>query len=374
MIHFIHDWIVHHGGAEAVLKEYISQYATVDSRIFVLYSNQKFLSLDWHDYPIITALPIWINKIFYNSRWSRRFPSIFDYRNLMPLYPVLCWLLRRKIINALDMQTIHTLYISSFAVVKNIIPPYKTYSYIHIHLYLHSPMQYIWGNYEEYIQKLIWRKKMIFRLVSTYLRPRDKQSRHYDTVVSNSHYTAWLAKQLYWISSSIHYPTIAKQFYITTIAKEHHIRDYYIFVGRIVMFVRELDRIIALANELKFPLLIVGDGPDKSYLESIAWDTVHFIGRVDDVTTKIDLIKHARGYINLAKESCGIGTMEALLCWVPIFGYNQWGTTELVDTESGILVENKNHATLIAAWSDFISKDRDRNTIKTNIMRKLSPQ
>lgn len=374
MIHFIHDRIVHRWGAEAVLTEYIRKHAAYDSKIFVLYSNQKSVTIDDTTYPIITALPIWMNRIFYDSRWSRRFPSIFDYRNLMPLYPLLCRLLRRKILSILDATGSHHLYISSFATAKNVIKSNALSSNIKTTLYLHSPMQYIWSNYDEYVEKLQWRKGYIFRGVVWYLRTWDKKSRHYDVVISNSHYTAWLAKQLYWISSSVQYPTIAKQFYTTTIAKEHHIREYYIFVGRVVKFVRELDRIIALANTLKFPLLIVGDGPDKTYLESIAGDTVHFIGRIDDVTTKIDLIKHAKGYINLSKESCGTGTMEALLCWVPVFGYNQWGTAELVDTESGILVENKNHTTLIAAWSDFISKDRDRNTIKIHILRKLSPQ
>ena len=78
-----------------------------------------------------------------------------------------------------------------------------------------------------------------------------------------------------------------------------------------------------------------------------------FLGNISDVTTKIEIIKKSRGYINLAKESCGLGTMEALLLGVPVFGYNAGGTKEFVEPDMGILVENKNLETLIEQFEEF---------------------
>jgi glycosyltransferase involved in cell wall biosynthesis len=34
-------------------------------------------------------------------------------------------------------------------------------------------------------------------------------------------------------------------------------------------------------------------------------------------------LKHAAGFINITKESFGIATAEALLCGVPVLGFDQ---------------------------------------------------
>ncbi len=46
--------------------------------------------------------------------------------------------------------------------------------------------------------------------------------------------------------------------------------EYYLYIGRLVKFVREVDRIIALANSMEIPLLIAGSGPDEQYLKEMA--------------------------------------------------------------------------------------------------------
>ncbi|MFZ5341096.1 MAG: hypothetical protein ACOZBL_00540 [Patescibacteria group bacterium] len=46
--------------------------------------------------------------------------------------------------------------------------------------------------------------------------------------------------------------------------------DYYIYVGRLVKFVKELDKIIELFNSIDEKLLIIGTGPDEIYLKSIS--------------------------------------------------------------------------------------------------------
>jgi hypothetical protein len=93
MPHFAHDRIVHLGGAEAVLADLIRQYGDKHSKIFVMYSNKTHFEVDGKQYTIVTALPNWINKLF------RQGSRLFDYRNLMPFYPLLCWILRKKIEN-----------------------------------------------------------------------------------------------------------------------------------------------------------------------------------------------------------------------------------------------------------------------------------
>jgi glycosyltransferase involved in cell wall biosynthesis len=75
--------------------------------------------------------------------------------------------------------------------------------------------------------------------------------------------------------------------------------------------------------------------------------------------------------INLTKESFGMGTAEALLMGVPVIWYADGATPELVDEESGILLEKKSVKNLISALETFQTTHWDRKTISENIRAKL---
>jgi hypothetical protein len=157
--------------------------------------------------------------------------KIFDYRNLIIFSPTLCKRLWRKI----PVQSTETLTISSFAAVKNCIPPGKIFNFP-VTLYLHSPMQYIWENYDEYIHKMAFRQKTIFKPFVSHLRKRDLKSRHYDYVLCNSRYTLACAKDLYTSKQSnngfgnahIQYPRLHPSFLTTPVNST--LKEYYVYV------------------------------------------------------------------------------------------------------------------------------------------------
>jgi glycosyltransferase involved in cell wall biosynthesis len=135
--------------------------------------------------------------------------------------------------------------------------------------------------------------------------------------------------------------------------------------------VRETDLIIRLANEVNIPLLIMGSWPDEGALKALAGDTVQFVGQVHDPAEKIAIMQHARGLINLAKESCGMATMEALALGVPVLGYTAWATPELVWSHAGILAQSKDIPHLIDTFRTFHSMQRDRTVIKKKFLEKI---
>lgn len=376
---FVHDWIVHLGWAEMVLKELISEHTQKNDTemcVFTLYSTHQFLEVWDKKIPIITALPKRINNIFgyFASHKVVVLSTLFDYRNLMFWFPGLCILLRKKIEKWAPDKTI----ISSFAAVKNIVEPTKKISSKILKngkqrakttLYLHCPMQYIWENYEDNIKKLRFPIKQLYQLASNYLRPRDLQERHYDTVFCNSKYTAKLAKKLYNIDGQVRYPSIDNAFIQTQVVVEP--KNYFVFVGRVQRYVREIDKVIELCNKLMIPLIVLGDGPDMEYAKTIAWNSIVFVGQIIDVEEKINIIKQSRGLINLAKESYGIATMEALSLGVPVFGYNAWGTQELVNETSWVLCNSKDANTLYTTMHLFLNKNFDRQQIAKETREKL---
>ena len=91
---------------------------------------------------------------------------------------------------------------------------------------------------------------------------------------------------------TVKYPVVTERCFIPAVENNPH--PYYLYVGRLVSFVREADKIIKLCNELKVPLIVMGSGPDEKYLKSIAGPSIIFIGRITDVDEKIKIIKNAK--------------------------------------------------------------------------------
>ncbi len=362
-IAFIHCRI-QPGWALAVLKDLIDEEKNIDNaKVFTLFSDCTKLKTKYHQLDVVTALPKRVNKLFLwcSNHNIPLLSRLFDYRNLMFFYPTLMRILSRKI------KKYHPDYItiSSFAIAKNITP----ISGIKTTLYLHSPMQYIRTHYDEYKEKLQWVKWKLFNRVVPKLRKWDLKFTKFDKVYANSKYTAQEAEKLYGIHTiTIKYPVVTEKCFIPAV--ERNPQSYYLYIGRLVTFVREADKIIKLCNELKVPLIMMGNGPDEVYLKSIAGPSIIFIGRIADIDDKIKIIKNAKWLINLTKESYGIGTVEAMLLWVPVFGYGEWATAELVDEDCGVLVENKKHHTLIEGFKKFMNTKRDRNVIAKKIREK----
>ena len=362
-------WGVHKVLLDLISAQLKKYQGKVKIELFTLISEYPELKVQipWSEaqatIAITQALPLRLSKLFLYTK-THKIPilsSLLDYRNLMPLYPLLMKLLSLKI---KKWKPDH-IVISSFAIAKNITP----IPWVPTSLYLHSPMQYIWSHYEEYLNKFSGLKKQIFKFTASYLRKWDLKYTHFDKVICNSQYTQKLAEDIYHIKSSVIYPKIKDEYYFAGISPAP--KPYFVCVGRLVNFVRECELIIQTFNALKLPLLMIGDGPDAQYLKSIAGDSIIFTWWLDH-TDLIDTVKHSAWLINLTKESFGIGTAESLLMGVPVLWYAEGATAELLDKHSGILLQEKSIPALSEALTSFQSKKRDRKLISESFRSKLA--
>ena len=362
-------WGVHNVLLDLISAQLKKHQGNVKIELFTLISEYPELKVQipWSEaqatIAITQALPLRLSKLFLYTK-THKIPilsSLLDYRNLMPLYPLFMKLLSLKI---KKWEPDHIL-ISSFAIAKNITP----IPWVPTSLYLHSPMQYIWSHYEEYLNKFSGLKKQIFKFTASYLRKWDLKYTHFDKVICNSQYTQKLAEDIYHIKSSVIYPKIKDEYYFAGISPTP--KPYFVCVGRLVNFVRECELIIQTFNALKLPLLMIGDGPDAQYLKSIAGDSIIFTWWLDHVDL-IDTVKNSSWLINLTKESFGIGTAESLLMGVPVLWYAEGATAELLDEHSGILLQEKSVSALSEALITFQSKKRDRKLISESFRSKLS--
>jgi hypothetical protein len=162
-----------------------------------------------------------------------------------------------------------------------------------------------------------------------------------------------------------------------TVQVDHE--DYYVFVWRLVSFVRECDRIVDLFNATGHKLLMIWSGPDEDLLKARAKSNIQFLWHIRDVDKKLAIIKKSRWLINIAKESFGLNTLESLLCWVPVLWFAQWATPELFGTINDIsqdvyvspfwlLVHTKSHQNLVSALELFHTTRYDRHVIREKIL------
>ena len=167
----------------------------------------------------------------------------------------------------------------------------------------------------------------------------------------------------------VKYPKIKDCFYFSTPTNE--VQNYFICVGRVVNFVREVWLIIKTCNETKTNLLVIGSWPDELQLKAVAWDTIIFLWWLPQEES-LKIIRNAKWLINLTKESFWMWTAEALLLWVPVIWFNEWWSVELVDKDSWILIDKKNISELKKAIQTLEWKDWNRRKISDWIREKLA--
>jgi glycosyltransferase involved in cell wall biosynthesis len=141
-----------------------------------------------------------------------------------------------------------------------------------------------------------------------------------------------------------------------------------VFAGRLIedKHVDVLLKACALASQ-KMPLtvLIVGDGPERASLESLASSlplTVRFTGAVDE-TILLSSIKSSRTFIlPSTREGFSITTLEALACGVPVITVNadKNSAQELVEGGVNGLIAGLGEKELSEAILELLSDEERR--------------
>jgi len=107
------------------------------------------------------------------------------------------------------------------------------------------------------VSKLKFPIKQLYQLITPVLRRWDKTPRDYDTIYYNSNYTKQAAQRLYGRNhGEVQYPTIHPH-YLDIKQELSQNQNYYIFIGRLVRFAKELDLIIRLCNHAGDKLIVM---------------------------------------------------------------------------------------------------------------------
>ncbi len=112
------------------------------------------------------------------------------------------------------------------------------------------------------------------------------------------------------------------------------LNDYYLIVARLHSY-KNIDIAIKAFNKLNYPLVIIGDGPDKKRLERLANKNITFLGEQDD-STLIEYYRACRAFIMPQEEDFGLTPIEAMSFGKPVVALCKGGALEtIVEGQTG---------------------------------------
>ena len=90
-----------------------------------------------------------------------------------------------------------------------------------------------------------------------------------------------------------------------------------------------VDLVIEAFNRLRLPLLVVGDGPERTFLEELAGPTVQLLGRQTQAQVEA-LMASCRAFVYAALEDFGIAPVEAMAAGAPVIALGKGGLLDTV--------------------------------------------
>ncbi|MFY9270942.1 MAG: glycosyltransferase [Candidatus Manganitrophaceae bacterium] len=334
-IAIVHDYLNQYGGAEKVVEVLHELYP--DAPIFTSIFLPKHLPPHFSTFDI---RPSFMQRLPFLDRHFKKY---------LLLYP--------SAIERFDLKGFDLVLSSSSAFAKGARPPQGVR---HI-CYCYSPMRFAW-DLKTYIEK-----EQIHSFYKLFLPWTVSRLKNWDIGTLNrvdhfigiSRHIRQKIKMIYQRDADVIYPPVdLSQFFISS---THD--DYFLIVSRLNAYKR-IDIAIEAFNQLSWPLLIIGKGPQEDTLKKKAKKNVVFLGEV----SQRDLpryLSRCRAFIFPGEEDFGIAPVEAMASGRPVIAYGRGGALEtVVDGLTGTFFKRQTTEDLIDAIHRFEKMSFDPQNIR----------
>ena len=265
--------------------------------------------------------------------------SDIRYQYYLPLMPF--------VIEKFDLSEYDLIISSSHAVAKGV---KVRKGALHI-CYCHTPMRYIWDQYENYFGKD--KSGFLARTAMRFFRKRLQRwdvesSGRVNYFIANSKNVQEKIKRIYSRDSDVIYPPVeASRFKASTMHS-----GYFLIVSALVPYKR-IDIAVEAFNELGEKLIIVGIGSEAEKLKRIAKHNIEFHGWASNEKIA-DYYFGCRALIFPGEEDFGIVPLEAMASGKPVIAFAKGGALETVaENQTGIFFKEQTKESLIEAVKRF---------------------
>jgi glycosyltransferase involved in cell wall biosynthesis len=297
-----HDFLVKLGGAERVLKVLSEMFK--DAPIFTLFYDEDKVG------DVFPADRVKCSSLQKYPEFLRK-----RYRYLIKKFP--------RVIEDFDFSDYDLVISSNTAFAHGILTTIKTK---HI-CYCHSPMRYAWDWTNEFREenKIKGLKMLFYAPLMKYLREWDTVAADRpDIYLANSKNVQNRIEKYYNMNSEVIYPPVDVEKF--KVGKTHS--GYFLIVSTLTPY-KKIDLAIQLFNKIGRQLIVIGDGPQRHYLENIAGDNIDFLGFKDDETV-MEYMMNCRALIFPGEEDFGMTPVEAMACGKPVLAFGKGGCTESI--------------------------------------------
>jgi glycosyltransferase involved in cell wall biosynthesis len=294
----IHDFLLDLRGAERVFLALCDIYP--DAPIFTPVYDESGTEGRFADREIRTSF------------LQRLRPSARTFRALLPFYP--------SAIESFDLSGFDLIVSSSSAWSHAVI-----YDEAAVHVsYCHNPFRYVWNDRDATLAQRDPFTRAALRALFRRWRQWDWiAAQRVNRYVTNSRTTQARIRAYFGRDSTVvHPPVDTSRFAPGTVG------DSYLVLSELMPHKR-IDIAVQAFNQLRRPLLVVGDGPDMRRLRRLAGPTVEFTGRVPDEEAA-RLLQSSRALVVTAAEEFGIAAVEAQAAGRPAIAPSRGGALETV--------------------------------------------
>ena len=308
-IALVHEWFTPKstGGAENVVQvidDLLTEIAS-QPQLFSLINEENLENSSW----------LFNRKV--RTSFIQKLPfGISHVQQYLPLLPFA--------IEQLDLDGYQLVVSSSHLVAKGILT-----SPDQLHLsYVHTPVRYAWDQMNIYLKRSFFTKIGLGALIRWQLhtlRQWDQLSgSRIDYLLANSNFTAKRIWKYWKRRSEVLHPPVNVNRFKWNKPRE----DFYLSVCRLVPNKR-VDLLVRAFNRLKLPLIVVGDGVEKAYLEDLAGPTVQILG-FQSFEKIENLMSKCRAFVYAGIEDFGIAPVEAMASGAPVIAFGKGGVLDTV--------------------------------------------
>jgi glycosyltransferase involved in cell wall biosynthesis len=292
-IALVHDWLTDLGGAERVLIELHRLFP--EAPIYTLYSDRTFIAQHLPEARIVSSS-------------LQQIPSALRGKYLAPLMP--------SAIESFDFSEFDLVISSSVFFAKGLILKPKTK---HIS-YCYSPARQLWDRTHEYEHGP--------RLMRHLMRVWDRQAAdRVDQFIAISDHVRQRIEKYYRREAWVIYPPLVFENDAKPTPPE--IKDYYLIVARLYPH-KNIEVAIEAFNKLKYPLVVVGDGPLREKLKGMASANIHFTGEVSDEQLA-QWYTYCKAVVMPQEEDFGMTSVEAMYFGRPTLALRRGGALETIN-------------------------------------------
>ncbi len=336
----VHDWLNQRGGAEEVLETLVEMYP--DAPIYTSIYRPELMPKGYRDWDIRTS-------------FMDRVPLIKSHHRLFFfLYPLA--------FEGFELADCELVISNKSAFCHGVITPPEA---LHI-CYCLTTTRFLW-DYHVYIKR-----ERIGRIARLALPPLVSLLRLWDYVAAQrvDHFVAIsetvrrrIAK-FYGRDSVVIHPPVDTSRYEP--ASSHD--DYFLIVSRLIPYKR-IDIAVRAFNRLGLPLVIVGDGRDRSSLEAMAKPNIRFLGRLPEEEVR-EVMARCRAFIFPGREDFGIAPVEAQAAGRPVIAYAAGGALDtVVEGVTGAFFHEQTPEALARVVEEFDDTCYDPLAIRRNAER-----